>query len=57
VATRYKLAQAATVDLDDGRVVAKFTAGEHTPKDDAEAEALEHLVSVGAATRVKAKEG
>lgn len=57
MATRYKLAQAATVDLDDGRVVAKFTAGEHTPKDDAEAEALEHLVSVGAATRVKAKEG
>lgn len=55
MATKYHLDEPATVDLDDGRVVAKFAAGDRTPKDDTEAEALDHLVSVGLATIVNPK--
>jgi hypothetical protein len=55
VATKYHLDDPATVDLDDGRVVAKFAAGDRTPKDDVEAEALAHLVAIGVASVVSSK--
>lgn len=55
MATKYHLDDPATVDLDDGRVVAKFAAGDRTPKDDVEAEALAHLVAIGVASVVSSK--
>jgi hypothetical protein len=56
VSVRYRLKEPTSVDLDDGRVVCSFPAGDRAPKDEAETEALEHLVAIGIATRVKTKE-
>lgn len=51
---KYHVKQAVTVDLGTEGGAVKFTAGDHSPKDDHEAEALEHLVMIKAATRVRA---
>jgi len=53
---KYRLKEPASVDFGDGYI--KFTVGEHTPKDDAEAAALEHLAEncPKVCNRVKSKE-
>ncbi len=51
---KYRVSEATSVDLDAGRVRCDFPAGDCSPKNDSEREALEHLVSIGLAERVRA---
>jgi hypothetical protein len=55
-AVKYRLKEPASVDFGDGYI--KFTVGEHTPQDEAEARALEHLADncPQVCSRVKSKE-
>ena len=53
---KYRLKEPGGVDWGDGRPAVFFEAGDHAPADEAEAEALEHLVEnvPQVASRVKA---